>query len=175
MRGQQSPFVIDSKSNKRDKMIDRKRIEKLIEDLLHGTTFFLVELKISEANNIQVFIDGDSQVSITDCVMLSKGIETDLDRDEDDFELHVSSAGLDLPLKKRRQYKKYLNKLLMVKTIEEDKRLLRLESVNEDGIIATPLKKNKNAKKGAPKQFIELEKVDIPFESIIETRIEVIF
>ncbi len=156
-------------------MIDRKKIETIIADLLKGSELFLVELKISEANNIQVFIDGDSQVSISDCVRLSKGIESDLDRDEEDFELHVSSAGLDLPLRKKRQYKKHLNKLLIVKTVEDEKRLLRLESVNEDGITATPLKKNKNAKKGAPKQFIELEKVDIAFESIIETRIEVIF
>jgi len=156
-------------------MISRKSIERIIEVALDGTELFLVDLKISEANNIQVFIDGDSQVSIANCVDLSKAIEEELDRDEQDFELNVSSSGLDLPLKKNRQYKKHLTKMLKIKTTEEDKMLLRLESVNENSIVGTPLEKNKNAKKGAKKQFIELEKVEIPFKSIIEARIEVIF
>lgn len=156
-------------------MIERKKIENLIDDYLKDTDRFLVELKISEANNIQVFIDGDHQVSISDCVDLSKHIESNLDREEEDFELHVSSAGLDLPLRKKRQYLKYISKLLKIKTQNGDLILLRLESVNEDGIEGIPLKKNKNAKKGALKQFIELDKMNISFESIIETKIEVIF
>ena len=156
-------------------MISRKNIEKIIDQTLKGTELFLVELKISEANHIQVFIDGDSLVSISDCVDLSKEIESELDRDEQDFELNVSSSGLDLPLRKKRQYKKHLTKLLKLKTIEEEKILLRLELVTDKTIVGTPLQKNKNAKKGAKKQFIELENVEIPFESIIEARIEVIF
>lgn len=156
-------------------MIERKKIEDLINEQLEGTDRFLVELKISESNNIQVFIDGDDQVSISDCIVLSKHIESDFDREEEDFELHVSSAGLDLPLRKKRQYLKYVNKLLKVKTQNGDLVLLRLESVNNDGIEGIPLEKNKNAKKGALKQFKELDKVNISFESIIETRIEVIF
>ena len=156
-------------------MIERKKIESLIDEYLKDTERFLVELKISEANNIQIFIDGDHQVSISDCVGLSKYIESSFDREEEDFELHVSSAGLDLPLRKNRQYLKYINKLLKIKTQNGDQILLRLESVNDDGIEGIPLKKNKNAKKGALKQFIELDKMNISFESIIETKIEVIF
>ncbi len=156
-------------------MIERKKIESYIDEGLQGTDRFLVQLKISEANNIQVFIDGDTQVSISDCVQLSRQIESNLDRDEDDFELHVSSAGLDLPLLKKRQYHKYINQLLKIQTENGENILLRLESVNTDQVEGIPLKKNKNAKKGALKQFIELEKVNIPFDSIIETKIEVVF
>jgi len=156
-------------------MISRKNIEKFINEELKGTELFLVELKISEANNIQVFIDSDSQVSISDCVDLSKAVESELDRDEQDFELNVSSSGLDLPLRKNRQYKKHLTKMLKIKTTGEEKILLRLESLTDKAITGTPLEKNKNAKKGAKKQFIELEKVEIPFKSIVEARIEVIF
>lgn len=156
-------------------MIDRKKIEGLIEDKLQGTDRFLVELKISEANHIQVFIDGDSQVDITDCVQVSRDIESHLDREEEDFELHVSSAGLDLPLRKKRQYQKYVGKMLRIKTNSDEIILLRLEAVHEKEIEGVPLQKNKNAKKGAPKQFIELEKVNISFDSIKETKIEVIF
>jgi len=156
-------------------MIERKKIEELIDERLAGTDRFLVELKISESNNIQVFIDGDTQVSIDDCVQVSRQIESNLDREIEDFELHVSSAGLDLPLRKKRQYHKYINKMLKIKTNEGEKLLLRLEKVNDDGIEGIPLQKNKNAKKGARKQFLEQEKRSLTFESINETRIEIIF
>jgi len=156
-------------------MIEREKIEELIDEKLKGTDRFLVELIISETNYIQVFIDGDTQVSISDCVDISRQIESNFDREEEDFELHVSSAGLDLPLRKKRQYSKHLNKMLKIKTQDGTKILLRLESVNEDGVEGIPLLKNKNAKKGAPKQFIEQEKVNISFESIMEARIEIVF
>ena len=156
-------------------MIDRQIIESLIAEELQGTDQFLVELSISESNNIQVYLDSDSQLTISDCVKVSRKIEFNLDREEQDFELHVSSAGLDLPLRKNRQYKKHLNKLLKIKTTSGEELLLRMDGVDEKGIEGIPLKKNKNAKKGAKKQFIELERVQLPFESILEGKIEVVF
>jgi len=156
-------------------MIDRKKIEGLIEEQLGDSDQFLVELKISETNNIEIFIDSDTQVGIDDCIGLSRMIESNLDREEEDFELRVSSAGLDLPLRKKRQYRKHLNKLLKVKTNDGNQHLLRLENISEDSIQGTPLKKNPNAKKGAKKQFTEQEAISIPFDTITETKIEVIF
>ncbi|OYT17232.1 MAG: hypothetical protein B7C24_03835 [Bacteroidetes bacterium 4572_77] len=156
-------------------MIKRQEIEDLIAEQLEGTDQFLVELTINEANKIQVFLDSDSQLTITDCIKVSRQIESNLDREEDDFELNVSSAGLDLPLRKQRQYKKHLNKLMKIKTNNDETLLLRMDKVNDKSIEGIPLKKNKNAKKGAKKQFIELERVEIPFSSIIEGKIEVVF
>ena len=156
-------------------MINRQKIEDLIDEQLQGTDQFLVELNINEANNIEVFLDSDTQLTITDCVKVSRQIESNLDREEDDFELHVSSAGLDLPLRKKRQFKKHINKLMKIKTLNGESLLLRMDKVDTKGIEGIPLKKNKNAKKGAKKQFIELERTHITFESIVEGKIEVVF
>lgn len=156
-------------------MINRKKIEGLIEEGLAGTDRFLVELNMNQANHIQVYIDSDTQLSISHCVELSRLIESNLDREEADFELNVSSAGLDLPLRKKRQYHKYIGQLLKIKLKDDTKLLLRLEEVAENHISGIPLKKNPNAKKGSKKQFIELEAVQIEFNSIIETKIEVVF
>lgn len=173
MEGTTVPFCYNQ--NKHNAMIDRKKIEGLIDEKLSGTDRFLVELKISEANNIQVFIDSDSQVSISDCVQVSRQIESNLDREEEDFELHVSSAGLDTPLRTLRQYKKHIGQMLRLKMKDGSHYLLQLEEVNDEGISGIPLKKNPNAKKGAPKQYKELEKETIPFQAISETKIEVVF
>lgn len=156
-------------------MINRKKIEGLIEEGLAGTDRFLVELSMNEANHIQVYIDSDTQLGISDCVELSRLIESNLDREEADFELNVSSAGLDMPLRKKRQYFKYIGKLINVRLKDGSKQMLRLEEVAENYIIGIPLQKNLNAKKGSKKQFIELEAVQIEFSSIIETKIEVVF
>lgn len=156
-------------------MINRKKIERLIEEGLAGTDRFLVELNMNEANHIQVYIDSDTQLGISHCVDLSRLIESNLDREEADFELNVSSAGLDMPLRKKRQYFKYIGKLIKVKLKDGSKQMLRLEEVAENYIIGIPLEKNLNAKKGSKKQFIELEAVQIEFSSIIETKIEVVF
>lgn len=156
-------------------MINRKKIEGLIEEGLAGTDRFLVELSMNEANHIQVYIDSDTQLGISDCVELSRLIESNLDREEADFELNVSSAGLDMPLRKKRQYFKYIGKLIKVKLKDGSKQMLRLEEVAENYIIGIPLEKNLNAKKGSKKQFIELEAVQVEFSSIIETKIEVVF
>jgi len=156
-------------------MIDRKKVEALIDEKLSGTDRFLVALKISETNNIQVFIDSDSEVSISDCVQISRQIESNLDREAEDFELHVSSAGLDSPLTNKRQYKKHIGQLLKIKMKDGSRYLLRLNEVNDDGIGGIPLKKNPHAKKGALKQYKELEFISIPFTAIFETKIEVVF
>lgn len=158
-----------------ENMISKKKIIGLIEAGLAGTDRFLVELNMNEANHIQVYIDSDTQLGITHCVELSRLIESNLDREEEDFELNVSSAGLDLPLRKKRQYTKYIGQLLKIRLQDGSTQVVRLEEVTDKHISGIPVKKNPNAKKGSKKQFIELEAVQIEFSSIIETKIEVVF
>lgn len=156
-------------------MIEKKKIEALIEEALSETDRFLVELNINEANHIEVFIDSDTRVGIDHCVELSRHIESNLDREEQDFFLNVSSAGLDLPLRKKRQYLKHIGQLLKIKFTDGSQKLIRLEEVKEDGIMGIPLKKNPNAKKGSRKPFNEEEPLTIAFSSIQESKIEVVF
>jgi ribosome maturation factor RimP len=97
-------------------MIERNRIEELIDQKLEGTELFLVELKINIANKIDVFIDGMKGVTIKDCVGISRHIESSLDREEQDFELNVSSPGAEESFKVLKQYEKNIGRKLIVST-----------------------------------------------------------
>ena len=99
-------------------MIEKIKILELVNSALEGSEKFLVSLKITPDNRIFVDIDGDNGVNIDDCIELSRAIESQLDRDAEDFELNVASAGLDSPLKLKRQYKKNVGRDLTVTTFE---------------------------------------------------------
>ena len=99
-------------------MIDKVEILSLVREVLDGTDKFLVDLHVSKDNRINVSIDGDNGITIDDCIELSRYIESHLNRDEEDFELNVASAGLDSPLKMIRQYKKNIGRTLKVETCE---------------------------------------------------------
>ena len=91
-------------------MITEKHILTLIEEKLANTDVFLVECRVKTDNKIRVFIDSERGVTIEDCITLSRHIEGYLDREQEDFALDVSSAGLDLPLRIPRQYKKNIGR-----------------------------------------------------------------
>lgn len=92
--------------------------EQLIKDLtlqhLEGTDRFVVSIAVKPDNRIRIFIDSDTRVLIEHCIELSKFIESQLDRDADDFELNVSSSGLDQPYKLSRQYVKNIGREVSV-------------------------------------------------------------
>lgn len=112
-------------------MIDKVKVLELIQDALNGTDKFLVNLKITNDNRIYVDIDGDEGILIDDCIELSRTIENNLDRDEEDFELNVSSAGADSPLKLPRQYKKNVGRQLQVETFDGEKVTGRLDQADD--------------------------------------------
>ncbi len=86
--------------------MDISKIEAVVNEFTEGTDLFLVEVKVSPMNEIEVIVDSDTGVSIDRCVALSRAIEAALDRDVEDFELSVMSAGIGQPLKLERQYRK---------------------------------------------------------------------
>jgi len=68
-------------------------------DSFEDTDIYFVDAKVSTDNRITIYLDSLAGVKISDCAKLSKYVEDKLDRENDDFELIVSSAGLDQPLK----------------------------------------------------------------------------
>ena len=94
-------------------MIDKKQIEDIVNEILTDEQF-PVEVTVSSGNVIHVMIDSDTAVSINQIVEISRFIEGKLDRDAEDFELSVFSAGLSEPLRLVRQYKKNIGKELDV-------------------------------------------------------------
>jgi len=92
-------------------MIDKKIIESLVNEILTEDQF-LVEVTVSLGNVIHVMVDSDKAISINQIVEISRYIESKFDRETEDFELSVFSAGLSEPLRLVRQYKKNIGKEL---------------------------------------------------------------
>jgi ribosome maturation factor RimP len=142
-------------------MIAEDLITKLIEEKIEGTDMFAVEVLVKPGNKIQVFIDGDHDVSIEDCINISRHIEHSLDRDREDFELHVSSWGVDQPFKLRRQYKKYVGRNIVVKLEEGKKMEGKLQGVTEEGIYFQPMVKKGKHLKSLSKDIMEIKNKEI--------------
>ena len=93
----------------------RSKIKSLLNQALEeNPSLFLIDLKISLENNIKVVLDGDDEVSLSDCIKISRVIEHNLDREVVDFSLEVTSAGVGEPLFNRRQYLKNIGRKLKV-------------------------------------------------------------
>ncbi|GMN06029.1 ribosome assembly cofactor RimP [Croceitalea sp. MTPC5] len=80
---------------------------------------FLIDFTIGVGNKINIVLDGDNGVSLQDCMDISRAIEHNLDREEQDFSLEVASAGATTPLVLPRQYQKNIGRKLEVKTVSE--------------------------------------------------------
>lgn len=145
-------------------MIDKNALKAFVEEQLKDSEYFLTDLKISPANEITVEIDSLTPGDIEECVKLTRAIEEAFDRDDEDYELEVGTAGLTSPLKVRRQYEKYIGRDLEVLTSDARKLHGMLRSVSDDGIVLAIQQKVK--KEGSKKPVIETTDLDIPFSLI---------
>ena len=127
-------------------MIEKIKILEIVSNALEGSDKFLVNLKITPDNRIFIDIDGDNGVTIDDCIELSRTVEGQLDREEEDFELNVGSAGADMPLKMARQYRRHVGRDLEVVTMEGERSEGTLEDASDEGIVL----RTKGTKKQAP-------------------------
>ena len=130
-------------------MIDKFKVLDLIKDALEGTEKYLVNMKIPPDNRIFVDIDGDNGITIDECIELSRLIENSLDREEEDFELNVSSAGADSPLKMPRQYKRHIGRNLSVDALDGSHVEGTLAEADDDHFTIHI----KGTKKEAPKDY----------------------
>ncbi len=97
-------------------MIDKNVVKNLVEEWLTGKEYFLVDVVVSPDDKITVEIDHADGVYINDCVELSKFIEDRLDREQEDYELEVGSAGLGQPFKVEQQYHNFIGEPVEVLT-----------------------------------------------------------
>ncbi len=118
-------------------MISKETVKGIVEEWLKGKEYFLVGIEIGLDNKIVIEIDHADGVWIDDCVQLSRFIEEHLDRDVEDYELEVGSAGLGQPFKVPQQYINFIGK--DVEVLDEDGRKYKgvLTSVNGRDFIVT--------------------------------------
>jgi len=154
-------------------MTFKEKVNQLLEDgLAEKPTVFLIDLTITDAFKIIVTLDGDNGVALQDCIDISRAIEHNLDREEQDFSLEVASVGVGSPLKLTRQYKKNIGRTLIVKlaaeTIEAE-----LADANDDFItLAWEAREPKKVGKG--KETVQ-KRQEIPYSEIKEAIVTVTF
>lgn len=123
-------------------MIDRDLLRSTVEQAIEGTDIFLVDLRIEPDNRIVVELDTQKGgLDIDTCAAITRKIEAQFDRDKEDYELEVGSAGLTAPFKVRQQYLKNLGKEVEVLTIDGRKIKGTLTGINAgDYVIEVPTK-----------------------------------
>lgn len=123
-------------------MIDKEKILRLAEEKLDEGQF-IVELTVSATNVINITIDGMDGVTINKCVEVSRNVEHNLDREAEDFELQVMSAGLGQPFKIHRQFVKNENQEIEVLMTDGTKLVGKMINVSEQGFDLEVTKKEK--------------------------------
>lgn len=117
-------------------MTFKDKVQNSLEKTLQGREdLFLIHLSIDQNNKISIILDGDFGVNLQDCIEVSRAIEGNLNRDEQDFSLEVASAGVSSALLSVRQYKKNIGRLLRVKTTTSEEFEGVLTDVDEERII----------------------------------------
>ena len=136
-------------------MVEKQSIQGLVEEFIKGTGLFLVAVKVSSSNRIIVLADKNEGITIDECAAIHRHIEKSLDRDKEDFELQVSSPGLDLPFGVIEQY--FKNEGRRVEVIDND-------DTKYDG-------KLNNVTKGGFELEIKLKVFSFNFDQIKSTRV----
>ncbi len=151
----------------------REKVQELLTQFLQQRKdLFLIEINISKDNNINITIDGDNGVSIQDCLDTSRAIENNLDREQEDFSLQVSSFGITEPLQLPRQYQKNINRTIQVKTNTQNIKGKILQANNENITLIWEEKIPKETGKG--KQKVQ-KTANIPYTEIQNAKIQISF
>lgn len=150
-------------------MITVELIEKAVDAKLEGTPHFLTEVDITAAGKIFVYIDSFEKFSIDDCITINRGLRKEFEEALDDYDLTVSSAGMDRAFKHMKQYHKNLDREISVLTLDGNKIEGVLKKVTGDGIELEELPKP--AKKGMPvKKNAQAKTHEINFSQIKEAK-----
>jgi len=115
-------------------MIDKAIVKKLVEEMLDDK-MFLVEITVSQRNVINVFVDSYDGLTIEQCISISRHVEHSFDREEEDFELQVSSPGLSEKFKVKEQFYKYIGREIEIVTVSDVELEGVIQSATDEGII----------------------------------------
>lgn len=140
-------------------MIEKEIVKGIVEEFLVHSTNYLADIDIKPDNTIIVEIDNDRAVSIDDCISLNKFIESKLNRDVEDYELEVGSAGIGQPFKILRQYLKNRGNEVEVLTKKGIKHTGILKSADKEAFV---LKVEKQVKPEGAKRKVRVEE-DLTF------------
>lgn len=155
-------------------MIDKELLTQTVTDALQGTELFLVDLTVSPDNRIVVEIDSTGAgVDIDSCAALTRAIEEKFDRDAEDYELEVGSAGLTAPFKVRGQWLKNLGNEVELLTTAGRKLTGTLTAVDADTFtVEIPTKVKKE---GAKRPVVGQVPATMPYTDIKSAKYHITF
>jgi ribosome maturation factor RimP len=154
-------------------MTFKEKVYQLLQEgLIEKPSIFLIDMTITESFKIIVTLDGDNGVVLQDCIDISRAIEHNLDREEQDFSLEVASAGVSSPLKHLRQYKKNIGRTLEVKTNTETIEAVLTDATDENIVLEWEAREPKKIGKG--KETVQ-KRVEIPYSEIKEAIVIITF
>jgi ribosome maturation factor RimP len=153
--------------------MDQTKVKDLVDEALAlNESLYLVDFVISTNNKIQIIVDGDNGVPLSECMRISRNVEHKLDREEEDFSLEVSTPDISHPLILKRQYIKNINRILKVKTAEEEVEGT-LVATNDDEIVLT-WKAREPKPIGKGKVTVE-KTATIAYKDIKEAKVKIVF
>ncbi len=153
-------------------MIDKERISELVSEVLKEG-MFIVDIRVSGANVIHVEIDSFEGLTIVQCVEVSRYIESHLDREQEDFELQVSSPGIDQLFRVKEQYRKNIGRELDVIAGENQEIRGKLVEADEKGILLEVTQKEK--KEGERKKQEVTRMVPLAYDEIRKAKVVISF
>ena len=154
-------------------MTFKEQVSNQLNDALLGKPeLFLIDLSISDTYKIVVTLDGDNGVNLQDCIDISRAVESNLDREENDYALEVASVGVGSPLKLVRQYLKNVGRTLIVKTNNETIEA-ELVDANETNIVLSWVAREPK-KIGKGKETVQKTQ-EIPYTDIKEAIVTIKF
>ncbi len=150
-------------------MITKETIHEILASYLQEKEdIFLVEIKNTPDNKIKVYLDSKTRLSIDECIAASRWIEGQLDREVEDFELQVSSAGIGNPFKVKEQYEKAIGKQVEVALRDGRKLHGTLLEYQEESMKVEVAKKV--VVEGKKKKQIIQEVEEIPLSEVNTTK-----
>jgi ribosome maturation factor RimP len=149
-------------------MIQIETVYQIVEKWIADGALFIVDIKVMPDNTVVVELDSDEGVSIDACAELSRFIEANIDREVEDYELQVSSAGLGQPFKILRQYKKNIGNEVEVLTKTGIKHQGILKSADKESFVLEIEKQVKP--EGAKRKITVQEELTFTYEEIKYTK-----
>lgn len=149
-------------------MLDKSKLTSVVEDAIKGTDMFLVDINVTPDNRVVIELDSETGMDIDACAAVTRRIESEFDRDAEDYELEVGSAGLTSPFKVKAQYMKNLGNEVEVVTRDGKKLQGTLASVGADDFTVEVPTKVKH--EGAKRPVIEPVPHVIAFDNVKSTK-----
>ena len=153
--------------------MDQNKVKDLVEEALAlNESLFLIDLVISANNKIQITVDGDNGVPLSECIRISRSVDNNFDREEEDFSLEVTTPDISHPLKLKRQYKKNISRILKVKTAEDEVEGTLTDADDEKIILSWKAREPKPIGKGK----VTVQKTaTIAYQDIKEAKVKIVF